>query len=79
MALEKELEKYKAELPKLMESIGKYVVICGDEVLGVFNDYEDALNVGYGRCGTGPFLVKQIEHDIAVHHFTRDVLFSCHP
>jgi hypothetical protein len=77
MALERELAKYNAELPRLLESIGKYVVICGDEVVGVYNDYEDALTEGYARCGTGPFLVKQIEHEVTVYHFTRDIDPPC--
>jgi hypothetical protein len=61
MALEKELETFKRELPNLLAQEGKYVVVSGDDIVGVFAAYEDALTVGYEKCGLKPFLVKKIQ------------------
>jgi len=60
MALERELETYKQKLPELKEHEGKFVLIRGQEVAGVFAAYEDAINEGYRRFGLEAFLVKQI-------------------
>lgn len=60
MPLEKELETYNKKLPELKEHEGKYALISGENVVEVFNTYEDALKSGYDRFGLQPFLVKQI-------------------
>ena len=77
MALEKELETYAHELPKLLASEGKYVLIRGDEVSGVFGAYEDAIRAGYEKYGLNPFLVKQIQAVEQVQYFTRPMV-PCH-
>ncbi|HJT78155.1 MAG TPA: hypothetical protein VJ739_13205 [Gemmataceae bacterium] len=60
-ALERELRTYRRELPGLLgHAEGKYVVIHGDRVNGVWETYEDALQAGYERYQLNPFLVKQI-------------------
>jgi hypothetical protein len=41
MALEKELETFNRELPTLLDQEGKFVVICGDQVVGVFDSSRD--------------------------------------
>jgi hypothetical protein len=69
MALEREIETYRCELPDLLAHKGKYVVIHGDEVAGVFDGFEDALTVGYARFGGNPFLVRKISE-------TEKVLYS---
>ena len=61
MALEKELETYKAKLAELAASEGKFVVIHGDQVVGIFEAYADAIKKGYDEFGLKPFLVKQIQ------------------
>jgi hypothetical protein len=77
MALEKELETYRRELPKLLASEGKFVLIHGGDVDGVWETYEDALQAAYGKFGLEPFLVKRIEAVESVQFFTRDIA-SCH-
>ncbi len=72
MALEKELETYRKMLPTLLQDQGKFVVICGEEVLGTFVDYGDALSAGYKKYGLKPFLVKKIEEVETPQRFTRD-------
>jgi len=77
MPLEKEQETYQRELPKLLTCAGKFVLIHGDEVAGVYDTYLDALKVGYERYGLAPFLVKQIAAVERTNHFTRDIS-TCH-
>jgi hypothetical protein len=60
MALEKELEVYKAKLPELKDQQGKFALVHGDD-LDVFGAYEDAIKAGYEQFGLESFLVKQIQ------------------
>jgi len=73
MALEREVKTYKDKLPELQANEGKFVLICGDEVVGIFDSYQDALSAGYDRCGINPFLVKQISTVEVLASFTRDL------
>ena len=75
MALEKELQTFKRELPNLLAQEGKFVVICGDQITGIYVTYEDDLKVGYDKCGLNPFLVKKIQAVEQVQYFTRDLDF----
>lgn len=77
MALEHEMATYRKEHDKLLAHAGKYVVISGDRVVGVFAAYEDALREGYKACGIAPFLVKLIERIETAHFFSRDVIPPC--
>jgi hypothetical protein len=47
-----------AELANL--SPGKYVVIKGQQLVGVFDRQYDAIAEAYRRFGNVPFLVKQV-------------------
>lgn len=60
-ALEQEIETYKEHLPSLLLEEGKFALIHGKELVGLFDTYADALSAGYERFGTGQFLVKQIQ------------------
>lgn len=76
--LEKELETFRANVQDwLSVNNGKYVVISGTEVLGIFGDYSDALQHGYSKCGLTPFLVKKIEAIETTQRFTRNLRFPC--
>ena len=77
MALEKEIETFNRELPNLLGEQGKFVVIHESQVIGVFVSYEDALKMGYEKCGLKPFLVKKIQAVEQVQYFSRDLQFSC--
>jgi hypothetical protein len=62
--LELEYQTYcerKEELVRQGE--GKYVVIAGADVVGLFDEFEDALEVGYTRFGPGRFMAKLVEAD----------------
>ena len=78
MALEKEIETYNRELPKLLEQQGKFAVVCGTEVVGIYDSYADALKVGYEKSGLNPFLVKKIQAIEQAQYFSRDLALPCH-
>src|SRR4051812_22278377 len=58
MALEKEMETFHQELPRLLAEgkKGKFVLIQGDNVSGYYDSTEAGLNAGYEHFGLGPFL-----------------------
>jgi hypothetical protein len=58
---EREIEVYNKRLPQMLTSEGKFALVFGDELLGIFDTQHDALTAGYMKCGfETPFLVKQI-------------------
>ncbi len=61
MTLEQELATYRAKLPELAPHEGKYVLIHGQDVIGTFATYEDALRQGYREFGLERFMVKQVQ------------------
>jgi hypothetical protein len=69
MSLEREIETYHRLLSELLPDEGKYVVIHGDEKLGVYADLSEALSQGYAKYGDEAFLARQISK-------TEKVLFS---
>ena len=69
-----ELETYERQKQQLVaESEGKFVLIHGSEVAGVWDTYNDALKAGFEKFQLNPFLVKQIEGVDRLHYFTRDI------
>lgn len=77
MALEMETATYIGRLNELLPDEGKYVLIHGEEIAGVWETYEDALQAGYQTFALSPFLVKRIEGAETVQNFTRDFP-ACH-
>jgi hypothetical protein len=65
-------------LPQLVADEGKYALIRGEELLGVFGTYEDALTDGYKTLGLDPFLVKKIEAVERVQFISRFFGCPCH-
>lgn len=76
MALERELETYKAKLPEMKGQEGKFVLIHETEVVDYFGTYEDAIKEGYAKFKLKPFLVKQI-HSIEQVQFISRLLDPC--
>jgi hypothetical protein len=74
MALEKEIETYQNELPKLLQHEGKFALIHGEEVSGPYDTYDDALKSGYEKYELKPFLIKRIQAVEQVQYFTRDLV-----
>jgi hypothetical protein len=72
--LEKEIKTYEKHHQSLVsESEGKYVLISGEELHGVWDTYEDALKAGYLQCGLDPFMVKKISGVEEIQFFPRNV------
>ncbi|MBI2927900.1 MAG: hypothetical protein HYY24_19595 [Verrucomicrobia bacterium] len=75
--LQTALQSYRRHLPDLLAEQGKFALLAGDELVGVFGTYEDALTIGYEKFGLKTFLVKQILAEDEVLIFTRDLGESC--
>jgi hypothetical protein len=78
MSLELEHRTFEREKSNLLAHEGKFAVISGDEVAGIFGTYEDALNFGYEKQGLKPFLVKKILSVEQAQYFTRELVSECH-
>ncbi len=75
--LELELATYRNLLPTLLADEGKFALIVGEELVGVFGTYEDALKLGYQKAQLKPFLVKKISGAETVAYFSRDLGSPC--
>jgi hypothetical protein len=75
--LEQELATYNAKLSELLGNVGKFVLIKGDVIEGVYDTYADALKVGYERFKLAPFMVKQIAPAEQMQFFTRELDLEC--
>lgn len=75
--LNTELQTYRRLLPTLLDKIGKHAVIKGNDLIGVYDSYEDALKFGYDKFKLEPFLVKRIAPAEQVAYFTRDFSQAC--
>lgn len=76
--LETELAAFERIKPDLLSEAGKFAVMSDRELLGVYVSYEDALKIGYEKCGLKPFLVKQIQIIEPVVFFSRGISVPCH-
>lgn len=79
MPLEKEIAHYNKRLTALIgENEGKYIVINGEDEIGIFDTYSDALQVAYAKLGpSAEFLVRQIHRQEIVAFITRRVMPVC--
>ena len=75
--LEREIKTYERNFSELLTKQGKYVLIHGEDVIGTFDSYEDALKSGYEHFALDPFLVKQIAPAPNIGFFTRDLGVAC--
>lgn len=76
-SLEKELETYNGLLPNLLENQGRFVLIKGNDVAGIWDTYKDAIQEGYRLFGLEPFLVKQIQAPGFTQNVTRHITPIC--
>jgi hypothetical protein len=51
---------YEANKQRLLRHKGEWVVIHGEQVLGICASYEEALRLGYERAGYVDFLAHQV-------------------
>ena len=78
--------KYPAELREEIETYfdinteylekarGKFLLMKGPNVLGVFESEKDAIKVGYEKFGNEPFLVKEVLEVEPELDFTANIL-----
>jgi hypothetical protein len=61
MILDHEMATYRSRLPELLKrDAGRWVVIHGDDLIGVYDTEEQAMEEGDERFLLEAFLVKQI-------------------
>ncbi len=58
--LAEQLVTYRDHLDELLRHKGKYVIIRGREIIGIYDDEQEALLEAATRFGVEPVLVKQI-------------------
>lgn len=75
MALEHEWKTFLREMPRLLREgqRGKYVLIQGETVYGVWETLDEALAAGYDRFGVGSFLAQEINDNPEPRYFSRNV------
>jgi hypothetical protein len=76
--LEKEIETYNKVIASLKSRYtdGGFVVIKGDEVIGVWQTRVDALKSGFEKFGDVQFLVKNIDDQNIVANYSRNLKFA---
>jgi len=82
MALEIELAYYETIKPELLQHHeGKYVLVIGNEQLGVFDKSEDAYRRGIELKGNVPMLIKRVQRVEPIEHVPAMVLglINAHP
>jgi hypothetical protein len=75
--LAKETAAYERMLPVLMNDEGKFALIFGDNLIGVFAAYDEALRAGYEKAKLAPFLVRRISGAETLAYFSRDIDHAC--
>jgi hypothetical protein len=65
--LVEELTTYRDNLDELLKRKGDYVLIKGRQVIGVFADFQEAIEKAYDHFGGQPALVKQIVARERIH------------
>jgi hypothetical protein len=61
LGFDREEATYERIKPAMLETDGgKWITIVGEEVIGPFEDMEEAARAGWRRFGLGPLYVKQL-------------------
>jgi hypothetical protein len=63
MAVEREIETYRKELPRLLAAgqAGRFVLIKGEKVVGIWDTQAEAIQAGRERYGLEPLAIKRID------------------
>ena len=78
MTLERELETFRRLLPHFLHQQGKYMLVQGEQVAGVFGSWEEASKAGHARFGLASFLIKKIEEtETPVVTFFGRAMYEC--
>lgn len=76
MQLDTEMATYRRLKPELLadpDKLGKYVLIKGDQVLGIYPTRDEAIEQGYERYLFEAFMVKHIVEVEPVYYFSRNL------
>ncbi len=66
--LEKELRTFEQKRQELVKKAnGKYALVYGEQLAGVFDSLQDTFAAGYEQFGNVPFLVKEIREKDPVY------------
>jgi hypothetical protein len=79
-SLDTELATFERELDRLLADPGSrdgFALIHGEDVVGVYSDFDSALAAGYAQFGIEPFLVKQVTEQEAPLYFSRNLNHRC--
>ena len=78
MTLETEFKVYRENLPRFRDEhpVGGFVVIRGEEILGIWNDRMDAIRAALRQYGNVSFLVKSIHQRGTPSSFSREIPFA---
>ena len=76
MVLEREFSTFESKRRELCDlAEGKYVVIYGSDILGIVDNEEKALELGYEHVHPDePFLVHRIAREDPIEYFTRPLI-----
>jgi hypothetical protein len=68
--LAKEWLAYKREMPRLLAEgqEGRFALIKGDEVIGIWDSWQEAATVGRARFGMVPIMVQEIRERERILH-----------
>ncbi len=44
-------------------NIGKWALVKGDELIGMYEDFDEAIHIGFEKFGLSSFLVSQIRRE----------------
>ncbi len=59
--LKREIATYKKNQERLeSEHLGEFILIVGEEIIGMYQSFEDASAEGIRLYGQGPYLIRQI-------------------
>ena len=64
-----ELKTYQEHLSELLQTAsGKYILIKGNEIGGLYNDEKEAFNEGYRRYRLKGFMVQRIQPELDTYY-----------
>ena len=67
--LAEELKTYQAHLEELLQTAsGKFVLIKGNDIVGLYNNQEEALNEGYRRYRLKRFMVQRVQQELETYY-----------
>jgi hypothetical protein len=73
--LSKEIETYNKNKSSLLKTdSGKFVLIKGDKIIGLYDTKNDAIKIGIDKFDNTPFLVKKITEIEEPINFTSNMI-----